>query len=353
MKGMLIILVYLENLRGLVLRSKILAWKMLTFPGVVTLAFAGAFCGWNYDGSKITNCYSTGSVSGRQEIGGLCGRNYSGTEIKNCYSTASVSGDYEIGGLCGWNWVGSIINCYSISTISGVDRFGGIVGTNSGTITSSYFLDVPGSNNGAGTPLTDTQMKQQSSYVGWDFVDMWDIREGLGYLYLRFEASFAFRCTKVKATWMGGNKDIYNYPVYGTKGVAAPANKPGARSSSVSWTDADGDLWLFGGYGYDSAGGEGRLNDLWKYDTSTGLWTWVSGDSTVDNVGVYGTQGVAARATNRGQGLAAFPGRTPTATCGCLADTAMTVRAVRAVSTTFGNTTHRPGFGRGCPETIR
>ena len=93
---------------------------------------------------------------------------------------------------------------------------------------------------------------------------------------------------------MSGDNTVNNAGVYGTQDVAAPGNKPGARCDSVSWTDADGDLWLFGGYGYDSAGGEGDLNDLWKYDTSTGLWTWVSGDSTVNNAGVYGTKGVAA-----------------------------------------------------------
>ena len=38
-----------------------------------------------------------------------------------------------------------------------------------------------------------------------------------------------------------------------------------ARESAVTWTDASGNLWLFGGEGYDSTGKEGILNDLWKY----------------------------------------------------------------------------------------
>jgi N-acetylneuraminic acid mutarotase len=67
---------------------------------------------------------------------------------------------------------------------------------------------------------------------------------------------------------------------------------PGARLDSVSWTDGAGNLWLFGGEGYDSAGTFGLLNDLWRY--SAGTWTWISGSSTAGAKGVYGTQGVAA-----------------------------------------------------------
>jgi len=34
----------------------------------------------------------------------------------------------------------------------------------------------------------------------------------------------------------------------------------------VNWTDASGNFWLFGGNGFDSAGTQGYLNDLWKYE---------------------------------------------------------------------------------------
>ena len=46
---------------------------------------------------------------------------------------------------------------------------------------------------------------------------------------------------------MSGSDQIDAAGVYGTKGVAAPANVPGARYDSCSWTDSSGDLWLFGG----------------------------------------------------------------------------------------------------------
>ena len=96
-------------------------------------------------------------------------------------------------------------------------------------------------------------------------------------------------------TWMGGS-NLNNEPgTYGTKGTAAPANIPGARLCSVSWIDAEGNVWLFGGTGLDSTTGAytvfGELNDLWKL--SNGQWTWVSGSNLASSTptGIYGTQG--------------------------------------------------------------
>jgi N-acetylneuraminic acid mutarotase len=94
--------------------------------------------------------------------------------------------------------------------------------------------------------------------------------------------------------WEGGLKTVNASGVYGTQGAAAASNVPGARYDSSSWTDSSGNLWLFGGYGYDSIGVLGSLNDLWRYSPSTGLWTWVSGGSGDNASGVYGTQGTPA-----------------------------------------------------------
>jgi Galactose oxidase, central domain/Kelch motif len=70
---------------------------------------------------------------------------------------------------------------------------------------------------------------------------------------------------------------------------------PGARTNAVSWTDGSGNFWLFGGFGKDGAGTLGFLNDLWEY--SAGTWTFVSGSSLANQIGIYGTPGVAS-ATN-------------------------------------------------------
>ena len=88
--------------------------------------------------------------------------------------------------------------------------------------------------------------------------------------------------------------DRGNAGVYGTEGVAAPGNWPGSRFDAVSWVDASGDLWLFGGEGLDSAGTFGPLNDLWEYTPATGMWVWMSGANVVNAAGVFGTRGVFA-----------------------------------------------------------
>lgn len=93
-------------------------------------------------------------------------------------------------------------------------------------------------------------------------------------------------------TWVSGSNVVRQPGVYGVQGVPAPGNVPGARESAVSWTDADGNFWLFGGLGYDSAGGFGDLNDLWEY--SGGQWIWVSGSSFANQSPVYGILGTPA-----------------------------------------------------------
>ncbi len=93
-------------------------------------------------------------------------------------------------------------------------------------------------------------------------------------------------------TWMGGANSSDQSGVYGTEGTAAPTNIPGARKNPATWVDSAGNLWLFGGVGYDSTGAFSILNDLWEY--SGGQWIWVSGSDTVGASGVYGTLGTAA-----------------------------------------------------------
>jgi N-acetylneuraminic acid mutarotase len=88
---------------------------------------------------------------------------------------------------------------------------------------------------------------------------------------------------------MGGSNVVNQRGEYGTQGTPSPNNIPGARSVAAASTDTSGNLWLFGGFGYDSAGTSDELNDLWKY--SGGQWTWMGGADLIDRVGSYGTMG--------------------------------------------------------------
>jgi hypothetical protein len=161
----------------------------------------GGLVGGHSDGI-ISNCFSKSAVHGAdnsQYVGGLVG--VTASEIHDCYSTGAVDGGYSsdyLGGLAGFNLYGNISNCYSTGVVTGqaVSYYGGLVGRNFyASISSSYFLNTSGPNNGNGTPLTDAQMKQQSSFIGWDFVeeivngtnDIWKICEGTNYPKLTWQ----------------------------------------------------------------------------------------------------------------------------------------------------------------------
>jgi hypothetical protein len=97
--------------------------------------------------------------------------------------------------------------------------------------------------------------------------------------------------------WQGGSSSFNQSGVYGTQGTGATTNLPGGRwaAANTTFTDATGkNVYLFGGQGVDSAGAIGLLNDLWKYNIASGQWTWLSGSNTANQKGVYGTQGTGA-----------------------------------------------------------
>lgn len=80
-----------------------------------------------------------------------------------------------------------------------------------------------------------------------------------------------------------------NGPVYGTMGVGDSTTIPGARQeSNCAWTDSSGNLWLFGGQG---SYGQDALGDMWEYNVSTGIWTWMGGSSEANSAGKYGIIG--------------------------------------------------------------
>ncbi len=109
--------------------------------------------------------------------------------------------------------------------------------------------------------------------------------------------------------WMGGSStfNCADVPqkycpepgVYGTLGQPSAGNIPGSRYQASSWKDNGGNLWLFGGDGFDSNSDWNYLNDLWEFSPATNAWVWMSGSSntSVGSVqGVYGTMGVHSAA---------------------------------------------------------
>jgi hypothetical protein len=79
--------------------------------------------------------------------------------------------------------------------------------------------------------------------------------------------------------------------IYETHEQSSTSQYPGSRQSAVTWIDGEDNLWLFGGLGYASNSTGGHLNDLWKYNTSSKTWTWMSGDQEVNVPSSFGPLG--------------------------------------------------------------
>ena len=106
--------------------------------------------------------------------------------------------------------------------------------------------------------------------------------------------------------WMGGgqwapvNGVDQGFNLFGiyspSTGMAGSTYWPGSRYFAVGWSDCCGNLWLFGGNGFDgnvpphlgpnpnpaqgNLDDNGKLNDVWKYNTASNQWTWIGGSNT-------------------------------------------------------------------------
>jgi N-acetylneuraminic acid mutarotase len=157
-----------------------------------------------------------------------------------------------------WTWMG------------GANAFGGLGGL-PGTFTSWMTMNAanyPGARQSA-TSWVDSGgnfwlyggVGMDSAGVSGELNDIWQFNPFLN-----------------QWTWMGGNStfiprangEIGHAAVYGTSGTPNLANTPGGLDSAVGWTDKNGNLWLYGGYGFDASGYNGYFNDLWEYQPGAG-----------------------------------------------------------------------------------
>ena len=174
--------------------------------GVITgEMYTGGLSGKN-DGGSVHNCYTKGKVTGSYFTGGLCGYNYGmsnpGTTIYDAGITSTISNSYAVcevigtpggyiggfygeytGGLCGGNGENSIIqNCYARGDVSGDWQTGGLCGYNGGygSITNCYATgNVSGINYSIGGLCGESMGGISRSYFLYNGLD-----NGLGELLL-------------------------------------------------------------------------------------------------------------------------------------------------------------------------
>lgn len=170
---------------------------------------------------KITECYSSGSITGSTAAGILGNSADSGIIIQNCYSKASLTAVKSTGyqetaaGIIGTmpSYNSEVQNCYFVGSMDGIasNRMGLIAGYynlrdgDTIPIKSCYWSNecgmtidgLPASKRGIGTDvsedpttgLTLTEMRTKASYAGWDFDTTWaiDTNKNGGLPYLRWQ----------------------------------------------------------------------------------------------------------------------------------------------------------------------
>jgi len=88
-------------------------------------------------------------------------------------------------------------------------------------------------------------------------------------------------------TWVAGSNQANPATVPGKQGTAASSNTPGGRAEAFIWTDAHGNIWLFGGQGVS-----GYEDDLWQLNTSNHEWIYEGAGSGAGSYGGgYGIPG--------------------------------------------------------------
>jgi hypothetical protein len=156
---------------------------------------------------------------------------------------------------------------------------------------------APGTYGAQGQPASGNIPPGRTSPACWTDTkgNLW-LFGGFGYVPVLtyYNDLWEFNPVTNQWTWVNGNSTPNQSGVYGTLGSAAAVNAPGGRAYAASWADGQGNLWLFGGFGYDASQTQVGLNDLWEYDTSSNQWTWQSGSSTGGQASVPGTLKTAA-----------------------------------------------------------
>jgi hypothetical protein len=222
----------------------------------ITGSTTGALVGYNRE-SSITNCHSTGTVSGGEEVGGLVG--YNRGNITQSSSTGTVSGDEEVGGLAGLNG-GSIATSYSTGVVDGNEVAGGLVGYNRGSITQSSSTGTVNGNREVGGLVGSTHGGSiTTSYSTGTISGDWGVGGLVGRNGGGIGASYS--TGTVHGNWGVGGLVGYNYV--------------GSIAASYSTGTVSGNEEVGGLVGYGEVSNFWQTNCFWNTETSgqdTSVW---------------------------------------------------------------------------------
>jgi len=102
----------------------------------------GGIASMSYN-THISNCYSSGSVTGDVPggaiyTGGLVGYLSQNSVMENCYSTSDIIGNVGVGGLIGASTESVVSNSFASGSVTGYLHVGGLIGTNYSSVTNCY-----------------------------------------------------------------------------------------------------------------------------------------------------------------------------------------------------------------------
>ncbi|RYE07333.1 MAG: hypothetical protein EOP51_33905, partial [Sphingobacteriales bacterium] len=95
--------------------------------------------------------------------------------------------------------------------------------------------------------------------------------------------------------WMSGTNLPNVGTSYGLLNIEILGAHPGNRMNANSWIH-NNNLYIYGGLDHTDK----RYGDLWRYNTITGFWSWISGDQGFNTASVRNTKGIAAATTKPG-----------------------------------------------------
>ena len=195
---------------------------------------------------RIESSYVTGSVSGVDSVGGLAGLLLNQSIVEDSYAMVNVSSTVRAGGLVAYITGNSTISdSYVIGTLLANHYSGGIaaqISSSSVVVTKTYtvvnILGNPGtygmlvaSNqggdvsdsywSGAGDAvgdnkgrvenvweLSESQLKQKSSFGAFDFDNKWAIMEGISYPYLKHSANLSITTPTSPFTYLASGQNV-------------------------------------------------------------------------------------------------------------------------------------------------
>lgn len=144
--------------------------------------YAGGIVGKSETNAKIFQCYNEGDVtaSGNARKHNYGYDNYSdaysagisnGGKVTESYNAGTVLSTSEIrANFYAYGIGGKAIRCYNVGIVTGSSLARYAI---SSECTNSYYLAGTGTSSDGATSLTETQMKIQSMYKGFDFENVW------------------------------------------------------------------------------------------------------------------------------------------------------------------------------------